>query len=129
MLRRGSGIKVEATAGDGLTISTYIKDAGNPPFGRGLPGLIYHQRAQSNEFLLRPVTGTSFLAIVCCRSTRRGSSLWTNQPCEYVKLRERWGKAPRDRLSGAGLKPLQAAAVKSRGGERWNKSVGENLCR
>src|SRR5215470_11401071 len=34
-----------------------------------------------------------------------------------VKLRERWGRAPRDRLSGAGPKPLQAAAVKSRGGE------------
>ena len=32
--------------------------------------------------------------------------------------------APRDRLSGAGLKPVQAAAVKSRGGERWIKSVG-----
>jgi hypothetical protein len=35
-----------------------------------------------------------------------------------VKLRERWGPAPRDRLSGAGLKPVRAAAVKSRGGER-----------
>ena len=38
-----------------------------------------------------------------------------------VKLRERWGRAPRDRLSGAGPKPLQAAAVKSRGGERWGE--------
>ena len=36
----------------------------------------------------------------------------------FVKLRERWGRAPRDRLSGAGLKPVRAAAVKSRGGER-----------
>lgn len=27
--------------------------------------------------------------------------------------------------SGAGFKPLQAAAVKSRGGERWSQSVGE----
>ena len=35
-----------------------------------------------------------------------------------VKLRERWGPAPRDRLSGAGLKPVRVAAVKSRGGER-----------
>ena len=39
-----------------------------------------------------------------------------------VKLRERWGPAPRDRLSGAGLKPIRAAAVKSRGGERRIKS-------
>src|SRR5580700_9863501 len=40
----------------------------------------------------------------------------------YVKLRERWGRAPRDRLSGAGLKPVRAAAVKSCGGERRIKS-------
>jgi hypothetical protein len=40
----------------------------------------------------------------------------------FVKLRERWGRAPRDRLSGAGLKPVRAAAVKSRGGERRIKS-------
>jgi hypothetical protein len=26
--------------------------------------------------------------------------------------------------SGAGFKPLQAAAVKSRGGERWSQSIG-----
>ncbi len=31
VLREGSGIKVDVTAGDGLTISTYIKDAGNLP--------------------------------------------------------------------------------------------------
>ena len=31
VLREGSGIEVEGTAGDGLTISTYIKDTGNPP--------------------------------------------------------------------------------------------------
>ncbi len=60
VLREGSGIKVETTAGDGLTISRYNKDAGNPPYSSGLPGLIYHQRAQSSEFLLRAVTGTSF---------------------------------------------------------------------
>src|SRR4249919_889115 len=40
----------------------------------------------------------------------------------FVKLRERWGRAPRDRLSGAGLKPVRAAVVKSRGGERRIKS-------
>jgi hypothetical protein len=28
-LREGSGVRVDGTAGDGLTISTYIKDAGN----------------------------------------------------------------------------------------------------
>ena len=40
----------------------------------------------------------------------------------FVKLRERWGRAPRDRLSGAGPKPVRAAVVKSRGGERRMKS-------
>src|SRR5258708_28823834 len=51
--------------------------------------------------------------------------------CEIcvVKLRERWGRAPRDRLSGAGPKPLQAAAVKSRGGERWSESSRKTLGR
>ena len=34
--------------------------------------------------------------------------------------------APRDRLSGAGLKPARAAAVKSRGGERRVKSSGRD---
>ena len=33
--------------------------------------------------------------------------------------------APRDRLSGAGLKPARAAAVKSRGGERRVKVPGK----
>ena len=32
VLREGSGIRVDGTAGDGLTISTYIKDAGNLPW-------------------------------------------------------------------------------------------------
>src|SRR5262249_1604939 len=32
VLREGSGIKVDGTAGDGLTMSTYIKDAGNLPW-------------------------------------------------------------------------------------------------
>src|SRR4051812_33543538 len=36
---------------------------------------------------------------------------------------------PRDRPSGAGPKPLQAAAVKSRGRERWSKSPGITLGR
>ena len=44
----------------------------------------------------------------------------------FVKLRERWGRAPRDQLSGAGLKPVRAAAVKSRGGERRIKSSGQD---
>jgi hypothetical protein len=35
----------------------------------------------------------------------------------------------RDRLSGADPKPIQAAAVKSRGGERWRKSARTNSCR
>jgi len=38
-----------------------------------------------------------------------------------VELYERWGRAPRGRQSGAGLKPLQAATVKSGRGERCSK--------
>jgi transposase len=55
---------------------------------------------------------------VCCRETEGVQH--GLEP--FVKLRERWGRAPRDRLSGAGLKPVRAAAVKSRGGERRMKS-------
>ena len=32
VLREGSGIKVDGTAGHGPTINTYIKDAGNLPW-------------------------------------------------------------------------------------------------
>jgi hypothetical protein len=32
VLRAGSGIKVDGTAGDGPTMSTYRKDAGNLPW-------------------------------------------------------------------------------------------------
>ena len=32
ILREGSGIKVDETGGDGLTMSTHIKDAGNLPW-------------------------------------------------------------------------------------------------
>jgi hypothetical protein len=32
VLPEGSGIKVDGTAGDGLTMSTYITDAGNLPW-------------------------------------------------------------------------------------------------
>ncbi len=40
-------------------------------------------------------------------------------------LQRRTERAPRDRLSGAGLKPVRAAAVKSRGGERRIKKFRE----
>src|SRR5215472_5716096 len=73
VLPEGSGIKVDGTAGDWPTINTYIKDAGNPSQAQDLPGLIYHQRAQSNEFLLRAVTGTSFLTIRVLYWTNRRS--------------------------------------------------------
>src|SRR6266480_1712495 len=63
VLREGSGIKVDGTAGHELTISTHIKDAGNLPWQKALPGLIYHQRAQRNEFWLRARTRTSFFTI------------------------------------------------------------------
>jgi hypothetical protein len=61
VLREGSGIKVGGTADDGLAISTYIKDAGNLPWQKTSPGLIYRQRALSDEFSVRAATGTSFL--------------------------------------------------------------------
>jgi hypothetical protein len=40
-------------------------------------------------------------------------------------LRQRWGRAPRDRPAGGGLKPPQAASVNSRGGERCGKRRNE----
>ena len=39
------------------------KDAGIPHWQRTSQALIYHRRAQNNEFLLRTVPGTSFLII------------------------------------------------------------------
>ena len=53
ILREGSGIRVDGTDGGGLTISTYIKDGGESPLAKDLPGLIYHQCSQSNDFRLR----------------------------------------------------------------------------
>src|SRR5258708_24545982 len=70
----------------------------------------------------------NFLTIVCCRDTCKGVRQCECEIC-VVKLRERWGRAPRDRLSGAGPKPFQAAAVKSRGGERWSESSRKTLGR
>src|ERR1700676_5381509 len=64
----------------------------------GLPFAAGHQQMEQN----RCVTNTS---------SEKGD----------VELYERWGQAPRGRQSGAGLKPLQAAAVKSGGGERCSK--------
>ena len=49
------------------------------------------------------------------------SSAWTRTVREAAG---KMGAGPPDRLSGAGLKPVRAAAVKSRGGERWGKSAG-----
>ena len=45
-----------------------------------------------------------------------------------TRLRKRWGEAPRSRLTGADFKPLQAALVKSQGGERWRKRYGRRPC-
>jgi len=47
--------------------STYIKDAGNLPWQKDLPRLIYLRRALSNEFLLTAVTGTGFFTIGALR--------------------------------------------------------------
>jgi len=38
------------------------------------------------------------------------------------KLCKRWGKAPRNRFTGTGFKPVYAAVVKSYGCERYMKS-------
>ena len=54
-----------------FTMSTYIEDAGNLPWPKISPRLIYHRRALSNELLLRAVTGTSFLPIRDHRGTCR----------------------------------------------------------
>ena len=63
VLPKGSGIRVGGTAGEGLTISTYIKDAENLPLAKDLLRLIYHRQALSNELLPRAVTGTSILTL------------------------------------------------------------------
>ena len=46
-----------------FTMSTYIEDAGNLPWPKISPRLIYHRRALRNELLLRALTGTSFFTI------------------------------------------------------------------
>src|SRR5215510_10820117 len=84
----------------------------------------------SNEMTDPATDGTTFTLprLQCAAETDRKEGR-TIVP--VVQLRERWGQAPRDRLSGADLKPLQAAAVKSRGRERWRKSSGhdpEQVC-
>jgi len=55
-----------------FTMSTYIEDAGNLPWPKISPRLIYHRRALSSELLLRALTGTNFFTIRvnCCRSTK-----------------------------------------------------------
>jgi hypothetical protein len=63
VLREGRGITVGGTAGDGLTISTYLWGYRESPLAKDLPRLIYHRRALSNVLLLRAVTGTSFFTI------------------------------------------------------------------
>ena len=67
VLREGSGIKVEATAGNGLAISTNIKD-GNLP-GKGPPRPTYHQQVQSNEFLLRASDRDQFFLYTGAKAT------------------------------------------------------------
>src|SRR5256885_386515 len=51
VLREGSGIRVDGTAGRGLTIMPELPSQ---------KGLIHHRRAQSNEFWLKAATRTSF---------------------------------------------------------------------
>jgi Cyclic nucleotide-binding domain len=61
VLREGGSIKVHGTVDHGLTIST-LRMPGNS-LAKDLPGLIYQQRAQGNDFWLRAATSTSFLTI------------------------------------------------------------------
>ena len=70
----------------------------------------------SKGCLIRPILSSSMRV---CRRETEGVQHGLEP---FVKLRERWGRAPRDRLSGAGPKPVRAAVVKSRGGERRMKS-------
>jgi hypothetical protein len=58
---REAAQKSKGQRATGSQLAHVIRDAGNVP--KDLPGLIYHQRAQSNEFSLQAVTGTSFLTI------------------------------------------------------------------
>ena len=45
---------------------------------------------------------------------------WTFDNIQKM-LNERWGMAPRSRLTGAGFKPLYASLGKSQGRERYKK--------
>src|SRR6266446_788678 len=90
---------------------------------------IFHEdpaRLRRERTTHRLFYSSHFLTKVCCRDT---CSVSVRSEICVVQLRERWGRAPRDRLSGAGPKPFQAAAVKSRGGERWSESSRKTLGR
>jgi hypothetical protein len=56
VLREGSGIKIDATAGHGLSISTYIKDAGDPHWQKRCRArfIINVRRAMSSGSRQRP---------------------------------------------------------------------------
>ena len=54
-------------------------------------------------------------------ATRTQGGIDVEDRTRQVVLCRRWGLAPRDRPAGGGLKPPQAASVKSRGGERCGK--------
>jgi Reverse transcriptase (RNA-dependent DNA polymerase) len=55
--------------------------------------------------------------------TRTQGGIDVEDRTRQVMLCQRWGMAPRDRPAGGGLKPPQAASVKSRGGERCGKGA------
>jgi len=55
--------------------------------------------------------------------TRTQGGIDVEDRTRQVVLCQRWGLAPRDRPAGGGLKPPQAASVKSRGGERCGKGA------
>ena len=57
------------------------------------------------------------------RVTRTQGGIDVEDRIRQVVLCQRWGLAPRDRPAGGGLKPPQAASVKSRGGERCGKGA------
>jgi RNA-directed DNA polymerase len=57
------------------------------------------------------------------RVTRTQGGIDVEDRTRQVVLCQRWGLAPRDRPAGGGLKPPQAASVKSRGGERCGKGA------
>jgi len=49
------------------------------------PGLVYHQRAQSNEFLLRAATRASFLIYAAADAAYYDEQAWRDLPQRFAQ--------------------------------------------